>query len=132
MGRGPYNSPNVRRDMSCLEGLLRDAGRELEPQVQHQLRGFFGGMVRHYLPQVWVFETDQETVTLAVDPAGAVAVRSGRDEHADVTVRLGHDRLRAALTTRTRDRVPAGSVDVTPHTAKGKAAFGLLKGRLGL
>ena len=118
--------------MSCLEGLLRDAARELEPQLQRQLRGFFGGMVRHYLPQVWVFETDQETVALSVDATGAVAVRPGHDANADVTVRLGHDQLRAALTSRSRDRVPPGAVDVTPRTAKGKAAFGLLRGRLGL
>ncbi len=118
--------------MSCIEGLLRDAGRDLEPRVRDQLRGFFGSMVRHYLPQTWVFRTEEETVSLHVDAMGAVTVSAGALAPADVTVEVGHDRLRAALTTRSRAGVPSWPLTVTPHTGKGKAAFGYLRERIGL
>ena len=118
--------------MSCLEGLLRDTARDLEPRIRDQMRGFFGSMVRHYLPQTWVFRTEQETVSLRVDATGAVAVSAGALAPADVTVEVGHDRLRAALTTRSHGGIPPGPLTVTPHTAKGKAAFGYLRDRIGL
>lgn len=118
--------------MSCIEGLLRDAGRELEPRVRDQLRGFFGSMVRQYLPQTWVFRTEDGTASLTVDATGAVAVAPGALTPADVTIEVGHERLRVALTTRSRSAVPPGPLTVTPHTAKGRAAFGYLRDRIGL
>jgi hypothetical protein len=118
--------------MSCVEELLRSVAKDAEPQVQQQLRGLFGGMLRHYLPQTWVFRTEDGVASLYVDPAGQFSVSSGARDPADVTVEVGHERLKVALTTRRRDAVPSGPLTVTPHTAKGKTAFEYLRGRLGL
>jgi hypothetical protein len=118
--------------MSCIEGLLRNAGVQFQPEVQKRLKGLFGGIIQNYLPQVWVFETDDGTASLLVDKAGAVSVETGAVRHADVTVKIPHDRLVAALTTRNKDSVPPGPLTVTPHTAKGKAAFDYLRSRIGL
>jgi hypothetical protein len=118
--------------MSCLEGLLRDAGRQFEPEIQSRLTGFLGSIVRSYLPQTWVFQTDDGTVSLVVDTDGKVSVVGGAALHPDVTVEIPHDRLVAALRTRKRESVPPGPLTVTPHTAKGRTAFDYLRGRLGL
>jgi len=118
--------------MSSVVDLLRGVGREAEPQIQQQLHGFFGGMIRHYLPQTWVFRTERETASFHVDAAGKVSVNPGAVEPADVTIEVGDERLRTALTTRRRDANVPGSLKVIPHTAKGRAAFDYLRGRLGL
>jgi hypothetical protein len=118
--------------MSCVEGLLRDAGRQFEPEIQNRLKGLFGGIIRSYLPQVWVFETDDGIASLHVDAAGVVTVVAGASPHPDVTVKIPHARLVAALKTRNKDAVPPGPLTVTPHTAKGKTAFDYLRSRLGL
>lgn len=118
--------------MSCVEGLLRDAGREFEPELNNRLKGVFGGIIRAYLPQIWVFETEDGSASLHVSRLGEVSVTAGSSPHPDVTVKIPHDRLVAALKTRNRDTVPPGPLTVTPHTAKGKTAFDYLRSRLGL
>jgi hypothetical protein len=122
----------VEPPVSCVEELLGKVGRDVEPEIQSRLGGFFGGMVRAYLPQTWVFVTEDGTASLSVDRAGAVTVTSGALPSPDVTVEIGHDRLKAALRTRRRDAVPQGLLTVTPHTSKGRTAFGYLRDRLGL
>ncbi len=118
--------------MSELTELLDAAGRELEPEVQRRLTGLLGGIVRAYLPQVWEFRTDQGTAALTVDPAGAVSVAEGSTAHPDVTIEIPFSLLKKALATRRREAIPPGPVHVTPHTAKGRAAFDYLRGRIGL
>ena len=118
--------------MAGLRAALEKAARSIEPQVRSQLGGFFGGMVRAYLPQTWVFRTEQETASLTVDRAGAVTVADGAAANPDVTIETVHDRLVAALETRSRAKVPLGALTVTAHTSKGKTAFDYLRGRLGL
>lgn len=118
--------------MSCIEGLLRDAGHQFEPEIQRRLQGFLGSIVRSYLPQTWVFKTDDGSASLHVDTDGKVSVTSGTSPRPDVTVEIPHDRLVAALKTRNREAVPPGPLTVTPHTAKGRTAFDYLRGRIGL
>jgi len=118
--------------MPTLVPLLQSVAHDLQPQVQAQLGGFFGGMVRAYLPQTWVFKTEKEVASLTVEKTGAVSVAAGAAAHPDVTIETGHDRLVTALKTRSRDAVPPGPLTVTPHTSKGKTAFDYLRGRLGL
>jgi hypothetical protein len=118
--------------MASLVPLLEQAARDVQPEIQSQLGGFFGGMVRAYLPQSWVFKTEKEVASLTVDKTGAATVTPGAAAHPDVTIETTHDRLEAALRTRSRAQVPAGPLAVTPHTSKGKTAFDYLRGRLGL
>jgi len=118
--------------MGEVEELLRRAGADFQPEIQRRLQGFLGGLIRQYLPQAWVFVTESETVTLRVDANGQVTVASGPAAKPDVTVKIPKARLVAALSKRHRSAVPPGPLDVTPHTAKGKAAFDYLRGRLGL
>ena len=118
--------------MESLRSILESAGRDLEPQVRSQLDGFFGGMVRAYLPQTWVFRADGEVAALTVDRSGKVSVADGDAPNPDVTVETTRARLSAALRSRSRGTVPPGSLVVTPLTAKGRTAFDYLRGRLGL
>jgi len=118
--------------MGDVEAALRSAAEELQPEIQRRLSGFLGGLIRAYLPQAWVFRTEAETVTLRVDATGRVTVAPGPDAKPDVTVEIPWSRLKVALAQRRREAVPPGPLTVTPHTAKGKAAFDYLRGRLGL
>lgn len=118
--------------MSRVEELLRKAGQDLQPEVQSRLGGLLGGMLRAYLPQTWVFATEDGTASLRVDRAGVVTVTAGALPSPDVTVAVSHDRLKAALETRGKGTVPPGPITVTPHTAKGRTAFAYLRDRLGL
>lgn len=119
--------------MSCIEALLRESAPALETQVRSRLGGFFGAILRQYLPQTWVFRTETEVASLHVDAQGSVGVTAGERLPADVTIELEHERLRRALT---RQPAPPHEeerpVRITAHTAKGKATYGLLKDRLGL
>jgi len=117
---------------TSLVAALQSVGNDVQPQVQAQLGGFFGGMVRAYLPQTWVFRTEKEVASFTVDRAGSVSVVAGAATPADVTIETGHDRLVTALRSRSRDKVPPGAITVTPHTQKGRTAFDYLRGRLGL
>jgi hypothetical protein len=119
--------------MSCVARLLAHAATEIEPEVQRRLQGFLGSFVRAYLPQVWVFQTEDGVATLKVDLAGHVSALAGALDKPDVTIEIAHDRLKAALErTGPAGPPPPGAVKVTPHTAKGKAAFDLVRSRLGL
>lgn len=118
--------------MACLPDLLASIAPELEANVRRNLGGPFGGMVAAYLPQTWVFATDDGVASLRVERDGSVRALPGAAPDADVTVATSHARLVAALRTRRRDAVPPGPLAVTPHTAKGRTAFAFLRGRLGL
>lgn len=115
--------------MPTVEALLASVARDAEPQLQQQLRGLLGGFVRAYLPQTWVFRTEEGVATLHVDAAGKFSVLADAVAPADVTVEIGHARLAAAISTRRRAE---GTLTVTPHTSKGRTAFEYLRGRLGL
>jgi len=118
--------------MSCTVELLKEAGRGVEAQLRPQLEGLFGGVVRSYLPQRWLFLTDEGATTFGVEPNGSVWVREGRDDAPDVVIEIGHAKLAAALRTRRREGLPPGPVNVTPRTSKGKTAFEFTRRRLGL
>lgn len=113
-------------------GLLGGICPELETQLRPNLSGIFGGIVRSFLPQAWVFVTEGETVTLNVDTNGNAYVRSGRSANADVVIETSHALLSAALRTRNAASVPKGPVKITPVTQKGGTAFTFLRGHLGL
>jgi hypothetical protein len=116
--------------MNHAVSLLREVAPQIEPEVQKQLGGLFGGIVRSYLPQAWVFETDEGTATLLVDKTGTASVIDGAAEHPDVTIKVPYAPLVKALKTRTR--MSSDAVTVSPHTAKGRTAFDYLRGRVGL
>src|SRR5437016_2299144 len=105
--------------MGSIADLLEGMRSEIEGQLKSNLRGFFGGMIRAYLPQAWVFTTETETVTLHVDPEGNVFVRSVRDASPDVIIQGTQAALSAALSTRNPALVPPGSIKARPVTSKG-------------
>lgn len=112
-----------------LTGFCVDAEGELKPK----LSGFTGLLLRGFLPQVWVFETESESVTVLADSNGNVSIQHGDGFQRDLTIRWRHDLLCKVLETKSKDCVPSGEIPtVVRHTAKGGAAFNYLKGRLGL
>ena len=124
---GPFDGP-----MSCTKGLLEKAGQEVEAQLKPQLNGFFGGMVRGYLPQAWVFSTEEGSTTLRVEKDGSSKVAAGAEASPDVTVETTHAALASALTNRERSQLPPGAFRVTAHTEKGRMAFRFFRSRLGV
>ncbi len=117
--------------MASVRELLEPLAARAEHEVRPRLGGMFGGMLRAYLPQTWVFTTEQGSASLTVDGEGRATITEGPAVPADVTVEVGHARLESALASGGRQIAP-GRFEVTPHTRKGKAAFDYLRGRLGL
>src|SRR5256885_10785079 len=118
--------------MGSVADLLSGMCPEIEGQLKPNLRGFFGGMIRAYLPQAWVFTTEAEAVTLYVDAEGNVSVGGGRAFSPDVIVQGTNAALVAALSTRNAAMVPPGSIKARPVTSKGSMAFTFLRNRFGL
>ena len=119
--------------MSELQSLLSSLRPEIESQIKPHLRGFFGGIVRGYLPQVWAFRTETESASLRVSGEGAVRASEGLPRDFDVLIIWSHQQLTAALRTRDRDQVPPGAPpSVEFRTRKGKTAFSFLRSRFGL
>jgi hypothetical protein len=119
--------------MSELESLLGTMRPDIESQLKPHLHGFFGGIVRGYLPQVWGFKTEAESASMTVSSEGDVRVSTGVSRHCDVLITWSQRQLMAALRTRDRTKVPKGaSPSVEFKTRRGKTAFGFLKSRFGL
>jgi hypothetical protein len=118
--------------MPALLELLTSIAPDLEGRVRSQLTGFTAMLVRPYLPQRWVFVKEKETASLVVCATGAVSAVAGEATPPDVTVKIGLERLKVALTTRRKELVPPGPIEVIPHTSKGQTAFQFLRSRLGL
>jgi hypothetical protein len=113
--------------------LLTNLCEDIERQIRPNLSGAMGNLVRGYLPQVWVFETECGTYTLFLDTEGNARVFPGADREVDVTIRWRKDALESMLASRNRDSVlPGDYPDVTVHTDKGRAAFNYLKREIGL
>jgi len=120
---------NMGRVEDLLSGFCVDAEGELKPKLQ----GFTGLVLRGFLPQVWVFETESESVTVMADADGHVSIKQADGLQRDLTIRWRHDLLCQVLETKTKDCVPSGETPtIVRHTAKGGAAFNYLKGRIGL
>ncbi|HEY6238189.1 MAG TPA: hypothetical protein VIZ68_03265, partial [Thermoplasmata archaeon] len=98
--------------MSCTVELLAVVARDVEGQVRSQLQGMFGPMIRSYLPQTWVFTTEEGSASLTVDAEGRATATPGALPNADVTVVTSHARLEAALRTRRKEAVPPGPLTV--------------------
>jgi hypothetical protein len=120
------------RPLSCTVGLLEKAGKEVEAQLKPQLSGMFGGMIRGYLPQTWVFETEEGSASLHVEKDGRVTASAGALPAPDLTVKARHAALATALKTRKRDGLSPGAISATPHTEKGRMAFQFFRSRLGV
>jgi hypothetical protein len=118
--------------MSCLKPLADAVALDIQKRLLAEMKGLFGGIIRSYLPQRWVFVTEGGVVSLSVEKDGSVRASEGALESPDVTIETSHDRLKAAFETRERSRVPPGPLTVTAHSSKGKTAFDLLRRRIGL
>jgi len=118
--------------VTCTAETLAKLGASVEAELKPRLSGLFGGFVRAYLPQTWVFRTEQDVATLRVDAHGHATAAPSALPSPDVTVELPHAELVAALAARGRRPLSPGSAKVTAHTAKGRAAFDYLRSRLGL
>lgn len=114
------------------EELLEGLARSVETELAQRLHGFFGSMIRAYLPQAWEFRTEDGPCVLRVERDGKATVHAGAAPQPDVTVEIPRELLRTALLKREPGSVPASAVKVTAHTAKGRTAFGALRSRFNL
>jgi hypothetical protein len=119
--------------VSELESLLATLRPDIESQIKPHLHGFFGRIVRGYLPQVWAFKTETESASLTVSEEGAVVTSDGVPRHYDVLIKWSQEQLTAALRTRDRSQIPPGAApSVKFGTHSGKTAFGFLRSKFGL
>lgn len=122
----------MRAVMATTSQLLEKIAPEIEKELKPRLQGFVGSFVRAYLPQVWVFETDEDSATVRVESSGSVTVTPGSRMSPDVTIHAPKARLEKILTSRSRPASMPTDVRVVPHTTKGRVAFDQVRGRFGL
>lgn len=116
-------------DVALLSRLCPEISAQLKPAIS----GLFGGIVRQYMPQVWVFETESGPATCHMDAKGNAKVEPGKPAIYDVLIRWQDAQLNAALTYRDRSKVPPGpEPEISFRSKKGQSAFGLLRSRFGL
>ncbi len=121
--------------MSQIANLVaQTVAPQVTAQLQPYLRGLFGGIVQRYLPQTWWFSTETGHATLVVDNQGHCQVYDGQAGQPDAAITWTDQAFSIVLTTRDRNRLPAGSgqPNVEIYTSKGQAAFNQLRKRLGL
>ncbi len=122
--------------MARVIELLQQLAPRIEAQLKPNLRGLTGFLVRGYLPQVWLFDTGKEQVSLQVNSSGDVRISTGSVGSVDVLITTSHDvlysALEAAMGLRSRESVIAGPVKPEFRTPKGRTAFNFLRRRLGL
>jgi hypothetical protein len=117
---------------------LLDALTSLCPRIEAELKpylsGFTGAFIKPYLPQTWVFETREETVTIHVSENGDAAATGAGANPRDVTVAWDRVLLVRGINSGGKQRPPDGSPEpkVTFQTEKGGTAYTFLKGRFGL
>ena len=118
--------------MASIRPLLDALVPEVQAEAKRALSGLLtGAIVRGYLPQAWVFETEEETVTFLVDRDGSARTLEGSPEHPDVGIRGPSEDLAVVLRER---RMPEGAgqrIMYKAHTDKGRMAWNLLKNRFG-
>ena len=118
--------------MPSIRPLLDSLVPEVQKEAKQALSGLLtGAVVRGYLPQAWVFETEDETVTFLVDRDGNARTVDGASPNPDVGIRGPAEDMAAVL----RDRqMPEGAGQRILHkhyTSKGRAAWTFLKNRFG-
>jgi hypothetical protein len=121
----------LKASMSCIEGAIR----QRLPKGQCRLKSslvipLVGGVVRAYLPQVWVIITERETLSVEADTQGDLRISRGELGARDGTITICHDILANALQTGASP-LPS-SYHVVFHTAKGKRSFEFLRSQFGL
>jgi len=122
-----------RGRMDRVHQLLTGLCEEIEKQLKPSLSGLKGLLVRGYLPQKWVFETEYGECTLVLDAEGNARVFPGPDHNRDVTIRWKRDSLLSVLESKSRGSISDGDYpDVLVQTEKGRAAFNYLKKNIGL
>jgi len=120
-------------EMNCIMSLLDGVCAEIESQLRPRFNGAQRSLIVQFLPQIWVFETEDQVVSLVVDRQGNVFTQAINRGDKDVTVRWKHEYLASVLKTRSTAYVPHGELPtIIFHTEKGRAAFEFLKQRLGL
>lgn len=120
-------------ESDLLKRLLAGYCGETEKQLKHRLKGIEGPLLKRYLPQTWVFETESEIVSFVVDEKGNATVHKGEGSNRDVTVKWKHEPLCSVLKARSPKGVQEGDhPTITYHTQKGKAAFNFLRKRIGI
>ena len=118
--------------MSETAAIVSKIVPEIENRLIPALNGLFGGLVRGYLPQAWVFATEKGTATLQVNTSGNASVWDGAASNPDVYVSTTAQALDRALTYHDQAGLPPGALSVRAITGKGQAALNYLRKSLGL
>ena len=118
--------------MPSIRPLLDSLVPEVQQEARQALSGLLtGAIVRGYLPQSWVFETEEEKVTFHVDRDGNARTIEGAVADPDVGIRGPSEDLAAVLRNRQMPEGAGQRIMYRHYTNKGRAAWTFLKNRFG-
>ena len=119
--------------MSSINSLLDGVCFDIESRLMPRLSGLQRFLIIQFLPQIWVFETEDQAVSLIVDQQGRAFTQAMNRVDRDVTIRWKHEYLASVLKTKSTSFVP---LDEHPtiifHTQSGRTAFDFLREQVGL
>jgi hypothetical protein len=107
-----------------LDELCERVQRQLKAKLSMQI----GGLVRQYLPQTWVFETELGACSVHIDVEGNVRVNHGPERERDITLIWNYKALERVLQSDSLSSMrPEDYPKILVETEKGRAAFNYLK-----
>lgn len=116
--------------MSSLTGLFQRFCEEMMKRLKTELGRFYtGGYMSRYLPQTWVFKTENEVLTVVMDNEGNVILSGTDSKTPDVTIHTTEITLTNALQSNAK---PKWQWQVAFNTKKGEAAYTYMRGKFGL
>jgi len=118
--------------MPSIRPLLDRLVPEVQREAKQALSGFLtGAVVRGYLPQAWIFETEDEKVTFFVDSDGNARTIEGAVDNPDVGIRGPSEDMAVVLRDRQMPEGAGQRILYKHYTSKGRAAWTFLKNRFG-
>lgn len=118
--------------MSTLIELFQPICLEVQSQIQDALKGIAGFLIQEYLPQIWHFKTERESVSFCINKNGVAAVIPGLVPNPDVSITVDHNYLSEALKMRKQPAYAYNTLSVVTNTPKGRTAYQFICKKLGI
>jgi len=116
--------------ISSLAGVLQKFCEEMMKRLKTELGRFYtGGYMSKYLPQTWLFKTENEAFTIVMDSEGNVVLSGTESKTPDVRIYTTEITLSNALQSNVK---PKWQWHVAFNTKKGEAAYTYMRGKFGL
>lgn len=113
--------------------MLTNRAKDLAIAARQQLNGPFADLIRSFLPQTWIIQTESGLLSLTMDSTGNVELKVNSDDSYDVLVIASTEELlKAQEQAATGSPPPAPIGKVQFGSDSGQIAYAFLRTRFGV